>query len=277
MSVVAIIGAGPIGAATAQRLLERGRVREVRLIDSNATVASGKALDLMQAGPIARFDTRVVALGDTLAATAASAIVIADAVTDGEWEGDRGRALLGELARAGATSPLVFAGPRQLPLMEAAARDFGIADHRLVATAPSAVASAVRSLAAIELDLSDVEIAVVGCPPRFVIGWSAATSAGSLLTDRVPPHRLLALSHALPRFWPPGPYAIASATARAVEALIDGSRHLLQASTVVGNPIGPRGRAIMLPLRLGRSRVLDVAAPSLSAAERTDVVNSFEA
>jgi hypothetical protein len=121
-----------------------------------------------------------------------------------------------------------------------------------------------------------VELAVVGRPPHFVIGWSAATSAGSLLTDRVPPHRLLALSGALSRFWPPGPYAIGSATARVVEALLDGSRHFVHAATVVDNALVPRGRAIMLPLRLGRGRVLDAIVPSLSAAERTDVVNSFE-
>jgi malate dehydrogenase len=276
MSAVAIIGAGPIGAATTQRLLERGRVREIRLIDSTATVASGKALDLMQSGPIAPFDARVVAVGDTLAAAAASAIVIADAVSDGEWYGDRGRALLGELTRAGSTAPIVFAGARQLPLMEMASREFGIAAHRLVATAPSAVAAAVRSLAAIELDLSDVEIAVVGCPPRFVIGWSAAASVGSLLTDRIPPHRLLALSQSLPRFWPPGPYASGSATARVVEALIHGSRHLLPGATVIDNALAPHGRGVLLPLRLGRGRVLEAIVPSLSAAERTDAVNSFK-
>ena len=60
MSVAAILGAGPIGGAVAHRLAELGAVREIRWIDENVAAAAGKALDIAQAGPIARFDTRLV-------------------------------------------------------------------------------------------------------------------------------------------------------------------------------------------------------------------------
>ena len=49
MSLVAIIGAGEIGGAVARALAARARIGVIRLIDDNASVAAGKALDLTQA------------------------------------------------------------------------------------------------------------------------------------------------------------------------------------------------------------------------------------
>ncbi len=269
MSFVAILGAGPIGAAVAHRLAERTRVREVRLIDDKADVAAGKALDILPSGPIGRFDTAVSGSGDLLAAVGAQAIVIADTVADGEWQGERGLALIRQLLRAGSAGPFVFAGPSQVTLMETAARELHAPNVGLVGTAASAVAASVAALASIEAGHSGVEVAVAGRPPALVIGWSTATLAGSPLADRVPAHRLLALSQALPRLWPPGPQAIAAPTALVVEALIAGSRRLRQAMTVLDGEFGVRGVAAMLPLELGNGRVLARIVPSLSPQERT--------
>ena len=52
MSFVAILGAGPVGAATAESLARRARISAVRIVDADAQVAAGKALDISQAGPI---------------------------------------------------------------------------------------------------------------------------------------------------------------------------------------------------------------------------------
>jgi malate dehydrogenase len=275
MSTVAIIGAGPIGSATAARLAERARVSHVRLVDAAVDVAAGKALDIRQSAPVARFDTVISAESDVLAAAGATVIVIADAVEDGEWTGDRGRSLVERLARAGANAPIVFAGPNQATLMESARREFGIAAHRLVGSAPAALVSAVRALAAVEMNLSSVELTVAGRPPSFVIGWSAASAAGALVTDRVPAHRLLAISAALKKLWPSGPQAIGSATSRIVEGLIDGSREPQPALTIVDGELGARGAAVLLPLELGRLRVLGHIMPSLSPQERTELVNGI--
>src|SRR5262249_12643927 len=135
MSVVAILGAGPIGSAIAHKLAERARVREIRLIDGNANVAAGKALDIRQANAIDGADVELPAMGDVLAAAGADAIVFADDTAGGEWESERGLAAVRQLARAGARAPFVFAGPRQIWLMEAAAREIGIAADRIVGTA----------------------------------------------------------------------------------------------------------------------------------------------
>ena len=275
MSEAAILGAGPIGSAIAHRLAERNRLRDVQLIDGNASIAAGKALDIRQSGPIGRSDTAISGTDDVLAAATARVIILADDTTGGEWEGDRGLGLIERLARAGTTAPIVLAGPKQLWLMEAAARELKFPHDRLIGTAASAIPAAVASLIGVELGQTGASVTVTGRPPALVINWSAATLGGALLTDRVPAHRLLAISTALPRLWPAGPQAIAAPTALIVEALIHGSRQLHQALTILNGELGATGPAAMLPLELGRGRVLHRLVPSLSPQERTETLNGL--
>ena len=277
MSTVAILGAGPIGAGVAQTLARRARVRDVRLIDTAAGVAAGKALDIRQAGPVEGYDTRVSGGGDVLAATGADVIVIAD-TGEGEWEGDRGLALVRQLISAGATAPLVFAGPKQTWLMEAVARELGVPADRIVGTAAAALPGAIRGLVALEANGSgaDVSLIVAGRPPAFVIAWSSATIGGALVTDRVPAHRLMAISHQVKALWPTGPYAIAAATAPVVEGLIAGTRAHLPGVTIVDREWDVRSRAALLPLTLGNGRVLARHMPSFSGQERVEFLNGVQ-
>ena len=88
MSVVAIVGAGPLASAIAHKLAERARCARSVLIDEAASIASGKALDIRQSGPIDGYDTVLSGTADVLAATGASAIVLADRADGTEWEGE---------------------------------------------------------------------------------------------------------------------------------------------------------------------------------------------
>ena len=78
MSRVAILGAGPIGAAVAERLARTGWCRRIVLVDPAHEVAAGKALDIRQAGPVEGYDTRVSATADIAACASAALIVVAD-------------------------------------------------------------------------------------------------------------------------------------------------------------------------------------------------------
>jgi malate dehydrogenase len=277
MSSVAIFGAGPIGSAVAQRLAERGRIGAVLFIDGHRPLAEGKALDIRQSGPIGRYDTRLAADDDPLAAAGADVIVLADDSAGGAWEGDRGLGLIERLVRAGAGAPFVFAAPSQTPLIETAARELHVPRDRMVGTAASSVAAIVASFVHAELGETGAAVGVTGRPPSFVVAWSAATIGGALVTERVPPHRLLAISQSLGRTWPPGSQAIAAPTALAVEALIAGSRRLMPAVTILDGELGVRGRAGLLPVGLGQGRVLRRAVPSLSPQERTETVTRLAA
>jgi len=278
MSGVAILGAGELGGAIAHALAGRGRIREITIVDEAADVASGKALDIRQTGPINRLDVHVSAAADLLSAAGASVIVLADAVGSGEWKDDRGLALVDRLVRAGTAAAFVFAGPNQTTLMRAASRELGVAADRMVGTAAAAVVGTVRALVGLEVGGAGagVSVTVGGRPPTFVVAWSSATIAGSLVTDRIPAHRLLAVGQALKRFWPPSAGAIAAPTSRIVEALVGGSRDLHQALTILDGDFGSRGGVAMMPLSIGPGRVLARVMPSLSPQERTEIENRIE-
>lgn len=277
MSTIAILGAGPIGAGIAHRLAQRSRVRDVRLLDDAASVAAGKALDIRQTGPVESYDTRLSGGGDPLAVVGADAIVIADTHAEGEWEGDRGLSLIRRIVAAGADGPFVFAGNRQVWLMEAVVRELGVSRDRVVGTAAAAVVPAARGLAALEIDGSgaDVSVAVAGKPPSLTVAWSSATTGGSLLTERIPAHRLLAISQQLRTLGPAGPYAIASASVPVIEGLMGGTRRDTYGVTILAGEFGHRGKACLLPLTLGNGRVQAHLIPTLSPQERVDVVNSL--
>ena len=277
MSVVSILGAGDIGAATAYALARRSRVGEVRLVDTAAGPAAGKALDMRQSGPIDHFDTPISSQSDLVDAVSADLIVIADAFADGEWEGERGLALIKQLLRAGTKAPIVCAGPKQSWLMEAAVREAGVPADRIVGSASSAVHSGVRALAALELNGAgaDVSIALVGRAPSFTIGWTSATFGGSTLASQIAPHRMAAIADMLKKMWPPKPQAIGAATALIVEGLLLGSRRHLYATTVLDSEFGERGVAAMVPLELGNRRVIRRIEPSLSTQERVEFLNGL--
>ena len=275
MRSAAIIGAGPLGSAIAHRLAERERVADVRLLDEAGSIAAGKALDIRQAGPVDGYDTAVTGSTDLLSASTADVIVFADAVSDGEWEGERGLALVQRLIRAGSTSAMVFAGPRQTWLMEAAAREARVPIDRLAGTAAASLTNTVAALVHIETGLAGASVTVSGRPPYFVVAWSTATVGGRMVSDVVPAHRLLAMSQSLTKLWPPGPQAIAGPTALAVEGFVSGSRGPLTLAVIADGEYGARGVAALLPVELGDKRVLRRALPSQSPQERTETATAL--
>ncbi len=56
---VTIVGAGNVGATTAQRIVERG-IADVVLVDVVDGIPQGKALDILQSAPIIGFDTKII-------------------------------------------------------------------------------------------------------------------------------------------------------------------------------------------------------------------------
>ena len=277
MSSLAILGAGEIGAAVAHKAALRARFRSIRLVDADVNAAQGKALDIRQSGPIDRFDTALSGHADTLDAAGADVIVVADTVSQGEWDGEHGLAMMKQLVRSGTAAPIVFAGPKQVWLMETAVREVGLAANRVAGAPASATAAAARALAALEVDgsVKDVSLSLVGRPGSYVIAWSSATAAGASMMDLIPAHRMLALSDRLRTAGPPKPQAIGAAANEIAEGLAFGSARRIAALTVLDEQPG-RGRAALLPLTLGRGRVLARHVPALSAQERVAYLNGLE-
>ena len=73
---ITVVGAGNVGATTAQRLAEKALARTVVLVDVVEGVPQGKGLDQWESAPIEGFDTRVVGANDYGPAAGSGIVVI---------------------------------------------------------------------------------------------------------------------------------------------------------------------------------------------------------
>jgi malate dehydrogenase len=71
---VTVVGAGNVGATTAQRLFERGYM-DIVMVDVVEGMPQGKALDILQSGPILGVDASIIGTND-YGATANSDVVV---------------------------------------------------------------------------------------------------------------------------------------------------------------------------------------------------------
>jgi len=274
VSFIAIVGGGPLGGALAHTLAGRDRVREVRLIDTEARIAEGKALDIRQSAPVEGFSTALTAAGSVRAAAGAEVIVLADAAAAGtEYAGETGLALARQIAEISEGTPIVCAGAAQRDVIARAVGELRISSAKILGSAPFALEAALRALAGLAVDGSgvDVSLRVIGVPPKSaVVAWEEASAFGQPVSAALAPHEIAALSARIPGLWPPGPYALASAAARIVEALANGSRRRFSCFVSL-----PDRRVAAMPVELERGGVKRVIEPALTRQERTRLENAL--
>src|SRR5687768_8682619 len=167
MLTVVILGAGEHGATLARRLAGRETVRRIVLVDTDEGKARGKALDILESGPVDHYDTYVEGAPDAAALDAPDVLVAADAP-----EMTEGRAAPEALARLVAkTKPrlVVVAAARRAPLVDAVLA-FGFPPDRVAGSSSVAVSSALRRRLAIALDVevSAISLALLGLPPDVI-------------------------------------------------------------------------------------------------------------
>ena len=76
MNKIGIVGAGNVGATTAQRVAERELAREVVLLDVSEGIPQGKGLDMAESAPVERFDTRIIGANNPEALADSDLVVI---------------------------------------------------------------------------------------------------------------------------------------------------------------------------------------------------------
>src|ERR687888_2700288 len=76
LNKITFVGAGNVGATTAQRIAEKELARSVVLVDVIEGVPQGKGLDQWESAPIEGFDTRVVGANDYGPAAGSEIVVV---------------------------------------------------------------------------------------------------------------------------------------------------------------------------------------------------------
>ncbi len=272
---VAILGAGELGGSLAHVLARREIVRRIQLIDPAGQVAAGKALDIMQTGPVERFSTRLDGTTDISRVAGVQLVVIADQARPAQGADDL--LPLTQISQLASRALVLCAGADGRTLVERGVRELGYRRDRLLGTAPEALAASLRALVALQTNGSvrDVALTVLGHPPAHaVVNWDDATIGGFGLTGVLDEPSLRRLSAQVGPLWPPGPHALAHAAVEAVAAICGISRRTLSCFIAPDDSSGRRTRAVALPVRLGPDGVSGVAVPTLSVATQTALDNA---
>lgn len=282
MSTVAIIGAGEIGAAAAHALAVGDRVGRLLLVDAASTVARGKALDIQQSGPIARFHTRLDGTDDLGRVTGCDLCVIADRASreGGEWRGEEGLAMMSRILGYLGSAPIVFAGASQAALISQTALEAHVARRRLIGSSPQAFVSSVVAMVAMEAGCSprEVMLSVLGAPPSgFVVPWTEASIGGYPLHAVLSQVALTRVEARVAHLWPPGPYALGAAAALVTEALLSSSRQSFSVLMQLDGEFGVRHRACAVSARLSASGIAEMRVPELTTRERVQLQSALGA
>lgn len=269
MNRVAIYGAGDLGATVARRLAERELCRHIVLVDPDEGRAKGKALDLMQSGPVEGYDTTVQGASVIEAAGDCDTVVLADGPALAGVTSPLPSAL-DDLARASARAtagPIVIAIADAAPFVEAAVR-LGLGRERVVGSSGGAFAGAVRHrlATALEARSSDAFIALLGALPADAVVPASSATCGGIPVDRL---SAVALRRAVDatRTRALGPVALAAAAVELL-ALLQGSGGIATVTIVLDGEYGHRGCALTVPARVGRGRVEQVIEVPLDPIDR---------
>ncbi|HET8785301.1 MAG TPA: malate dehydrogenase [Candidatus Limnocylindrales bacterium] len=294
---VTVIGAGNVGATTAQRIAEAG-LADVVLIDIVEGLPQGKALDLAEAAPVVSHDSRVIGTND-YADTAGSDVIV---VTSGlaRQPGMSRDDLLTKNAgivrsvveQAAAVSPeaIIVVVTNPLDAMCHVAREAsGFPRERVIGMAGVLDSARFRTFIAQELGVSveDTHAFVLGGHGDTMVPLSRySTVAGVPITELLPAERVKALEARTANggaeivgLLKTGSafYAPAAGAFEMVEAILLDRKRVLPCAVYLTGEFGVDGLFVGVPAVLGRGGMERVFEIELTDDERTSFQRSADA
>ena len=294
---VTVIGAGNVGATTAQRIAEAG-LADVVLVDIVEGMPQGKGLDLAEAAPVVGHDARVLGTND-YADTAGSDIIV---VTSGiprkpgmsrdDLIATNAGIVGGVVKSAAAVSPdailIVVTNPLDV-MCHVAKTASGFPRERVLGMAGVLDSARFRTFIAMELGVSvkDVHAFVLGGHGDTMVPLSRySTVAGVPITELLPAERVAALETRTANggaeivgLLKTGSafYAPAASTFEMVDAILGDRKRVLPCATYLEGEFGVDGYFVGVPVVLGRGGLERVFEITLTAAERVAFDKSVNA
>ncbi|HZS91484.1 MAG TPA: malate dehydrogenase [Chloroflexota bacterium] len=294
---ITVVGAGNVGATTALRLADSDYA-DIVLVDIVEGLPQGKALDLMESGPVIGFDTHLTG-AQTYEETADSDLVI---ITSGLARRpgmsrddlvDKNAEIVGSVVRevvkhSPNTTLLVVSNPLDA-MTHLAYKISGFPKNRVLGMAGVLDTARFRTFIAMELDVSveDVQGFVLGghgdtmVPlPRFT------TVAGIPITELLPKERIDAICQRTANggaeivnllktgsaFYAPG-----AAVAQMADSLLLDKKRVLPATVYLQGEYGINDLFIGVPVKLGAGGVEQIIQIKLSDEEQAALNRSGSA
>jgi len=294
---VTVVGAGNVGATVAQYVVER-ELADVVLTDVIEGLPQGKALDLLQAGPVHGYDCRLTGAND-YEETAGSDIVVVTAGLARKPGMSRDdllfknaeivRSVVEEVTRLSPEAILVVVTNPLDAMAQLAWQVSGFPKQRVIGMAGILDSARFRAFIARELDVSVENVTA------FVLGGHGdtmvplprySTVAGIPITELLPKDRIdalvtrtagggaeiVSLLKAGSAYYAPG-----ASVVEMVEAILKDKKKVLPCAAYLEGEYGIHGLFVGVPVKLGRRGVEQILQIALTPDEAAALRRSAEA
>jgi malate dehydrogenase len=285
---VTVIGAGNVGATTAQRIAEAG-LADVVLIDIVEGLPQGKSLDLAEAAPLVGHDSRIVGTNDYADTAGSDVVVVTSGLArqpgmsrDDLLAKNAGivRAVVEQAAKHSPDAILIVVTNPLDAMCHVALKASGFPRERVLGMAGVLDSARFRTFIAEELGVSvvDTHAFVLGGHGDTMVPLSRySTVAGVPITELLPADRVKALEERTANggaevvaLLKTGSafYAPAASTFEMVDAILRDRKRVLPCAVLLEGEFQTRDLFVGVPVVLGRSGMERVFEIELTADEQ---------
>jgi malate dehydrogenase len=298
VNTITVVGAGNVGATTAQRIAEKELARRVVLVDIVEGVPQGKGLDQWQSAPIEGFDSRVIGTNG-YEETAGSEIVIITAgiarkpgMSRDDLMNTNAAIVKGVSEQVAKTSPnaivIVVSNPLDV-MCYVAKKVTGFPRERVLGMAGVLDTARYRAFLAEALDVSvrDIQAMVLGGHGDTMVPLVNYTTVSGIPIAQLMPRDQLDKIVARTRtggaeivsLLKTGSayYAPSAAAVQMAESIVLDQKRVLPCSVWLEGEYGHTGLFLGVPCKIGRRGLEQVFEVVLSSEERTALDKSAEA
>jgi malate dehydrogenase len=285
---ISVIGAGFVGSTTAQRIAEMA-LGDVVLVDIVEDMPQGKALDLLEAGPILGYDTSIVGANDYDAAEGSDIVVITSGSPrkPGMSRDDLLKTNMNIVKSV--VDKVIVASPNAILLMVAnpldamcyvAMKNSGFPRERVLGMAGILDSARFRTFIAMELGVSVENITAFvlgGHGDSMVPSTKYTTVAGIPVEDLIPQDRLQQIVQRtrdggaeIVKLLKTGSayYAPSAAAAQMVEAILRDKKLIVPAAAWCQGEYGLKDVYVGVPVKLGSKGMEEIIEFKLSEHEQ---------
>jgi malate dehydrogenase len=294
---ITVIGAGNVGASTAQRLVDKELANEVVLVDVIEGLPQGKGLDMYEATPVEATDVKVVG-SNSYAETADSDIIIITAgiarkpgMTREQLQDTNAGIVKSVTEQAAAVSRkailLVVSNPLDV-MTYVALKVSGFEKHRVIGMAGILDSARFRTFIAMQLKVSieDVNAFVLGGHGDSMVPLPRySTVAGIPIPELLPKEVIDQLVKRtrdggieIVNYLKTGSayYAPSSAVVQMAEAIVKDKKRILPCAVYLQGEYGIRDTVVGVPVKLGKNGVEEIIQIKLNEDEQAALNKSAE-
>ncbi len=295
---ITVVGAGNVGATTAQRIAEKELARTVVMVDVAEGIPQGKGLDQFQSAPVEGFDTRLIGTNGYEETSGSDVVVITAGIArkPGMSRDDllnTNAAIVrsvGEQIKQSSPNAIVIVVSNPLDVMCYVAKEAtGFPRERVIGMAGVLDTARYRAFLAEAMDVSvrDIQAMVLGGHGDTMVPLISYTSVSGIpVTQLLSQDKLDAIvdrtrngGAEIVKHLKTGSayYAPSSGAVQMVEAIVLDQRRILPCAAWLQGEYGMSDLFLGVPCKLGRGGLLQVVEVQLTNDERTALEKSAQA